>query len=865
MFRGIICVKKIYGVIDMLKKSVSLVVAFVLAISCFAVSHAENDFLFSVRGTSFTSSSTIDNVVSVYGAEKLKTKSIFGGWAYSFYDNGYSNYLYVETNAAGRIASYSVFGEGFSSSAASYGDREGNVFSSLTGDIYSYDNKVWGVTGYCRQNITGSVSSLMERYEGDIAYAEGVARHAVLMWNAVSVYFGKAGTMQFDSRTFYTNRQLMEGGSNFYYYTQTVGRSNEFALISAVSMPYVLQAGGYLPNPGMYAEYARNYTLPEKAYPVFDYSKKAGMIVGAIRETYYAERAVVPYTEQEKQTLERVRQIYNSATNWSGEYFDQHPQDETLPLTPGKVSDGALNAALCYLNAIRVGAGLPELELSEELCRQCQYKAVLTSYISKSGIDNPSPHYPPQPDGVTDEFYNTAQACMNENLYHGNVVVSIMNALDDSYGDPVSCGHRYNLLDPYWRYVGFGSTEVDGMLSFGVQGVHKMDGHQACDAEIVAWPSKGIMINEANAGGGAMFSARFYNRYSLTENSGVIFKCLNTGETFYFSKNDENTSSHKFNLSGYMVSYYDRSISMSIGDVYEITITNVTDSQTGNTVDYSYRSVYENAFMDGASSDDGYVAVSQSEITLALNQTKKVNAAVSETNPNKMVHWSTSDAEIATVNENGFITGHGSGSAVITAYTDSGAVAYVNVTVGNNPFTDLTLNWYKEYIDKVYENGIMNGMTESTFEPDKDMSRGMFVTVLARMDGVNVDNNSPTSFSDVQVGRYFTGAVAWANANDIVFGITSTTFKPNDSMTREQMCAMIIRYVEYKNIALNQDVTPAVFSDAGEISNYAKGYVESCQKAGFIAGMTPTTFVPKGKATRAQVAKLASLLYDYIG
>ena len=141
-------------------------------------------------------------------------------------------------------------------------------------------------------------------------------------------------------------------------------------------------------------------------------------------------------------------------------------------------------------------------------------------------------------------------------------------------------------------------------------------------------------------------------------------------------------------------------------------------------------------------------------------------------------------------------------------------------------------------------------MTPTTFEPATSMSRAMFVKVIANLEGLDLDNTVPTVFSDVQVGRYFTGPIGWASQNGIVNGISPTEFAPNSPITREQMCAMIVRYAEYKNIAFDQSISPVTFADEDKISKYAKEYVKICQRAGFIDGMTPTTFEPKGNATR---------------
>lgn len=709
----------------------------------------------------------------------------------------------------------------------------------------------------------------MTAYNSDSKYAKAIVMHATVMWNAVAKYFGKDVDLKFDSRTFYTNRQLMDGDSNFYYYCNAAGKREQFSLITCTSgFPYMLEYGAYYPNPGMYAQYARNYNIPANSYPVFDCGEKGGYIVGSLRASYYSDWNNIAYTQEGQDLLARVREIYMESVNKfnSGdEYFEVHTQDSKLPLEPGKIYRNKLEGALGYLNALRAGAGLPLLELSDELSKGCQYKAILTSYLSKNGISNPSPHFPPQVDGISDEYYNLAQSGAGENLYHGHVITSITNALNDAYGDPITCGHRYNLLAPTWKYIGFGSTEVDGNLSIGIQGVHKMSGYQESSAEIVAWPSKGIMIEEAGAGSNTMYTASFAKTYRFTNNTGVIFKCLNTGETYEFIAGQTNTNDHQLYNSGSIISYYDRNISMTVGNVYEITLTNVKNIATDEIINYTYRSVYESAFVFAENSGAADVVLSDYALNLAMNETRKVSAEIlPDTCNNKMITWSSDNTEVATVNENGYITGHKGGVATISAKTDNNIVKYCTVTVSNLPFTDLTSKWYIPYIEKAYQNGIMNGMTPTLLEPSTNMSRAMFVKVIANIEGLSLDNNKPTVFKDVQVGKYYTGPVAWANENGIVNGISASEFAPNSPITREQMCAMLIRYVEFKNITLDQSVTPVKFDDENRISNYAKEYVKICRRAGIINGMTPTTFEPKSRATRAQVAKIFAVFYDYI-
>ena len=108
------------------------------------------------------------------------------------------------------------------------------------------------------------------------------------------------------------------------------------------------------------------------------------------------------------------------------------------------------------------------------------------------------------------------------------------------------------------------------------------------------------------------------------------------------------------------------------------------------------------------------------------------------------------------------------------------------------PFEDVAKNqWYYESILSVYENGLMSGITDTLFGPDMDITRGMFVTVLHRMEKEPAANTQYT-FEDVDADAYYADAVAWASENGIVSGFSETEFSPDENITREQMTKIIL-------------------------------------------------------------------------
>ena len=163
--------------------------------------------------------------------------------------------------------------------------------------------------------------------------------------------------------------------------------------------------------------------------------------------------------------------------------------------------------------------------------------------------------------------------------------------------------------------------------------------------------------------------------------------------------------------------------------------------------------------------------------------------------------------------------------------------------------------------DFAYNLGLFTGTNKTTFSPNGVVTRGMFVTVLGRLHGVEVAKTTLTKFTDIQKTAYYAGYVKWASDNNIVLGVTDYAFAPNSSITREQMCTILVRYCNYAGIALKESEAAVTFTDAASISGYAKDAVAVCQKAGLVQGKGAGKFDPKGTATRAEAATILMNFY----
>lgn len=161
-----------------------------------------------------------------------------------------------------------------------------------------------------------------------------------------------------------------------------------------------------------------------------------------------------------------------------------------------------------------------------------------------------------------------------------------------------------------------------------------------------------------------------------------------------------------------------------------------------------------------------------------------------------------------------------------------------------------TTDWYYQAVQQVTHSGLMNGTDTTTFAPNGAMTRGMLATVLYRMSGETAQAGS--AFGDVESTAYYAQAVQWANDKGVISGTSSGVFSPDQSVTREQLAAMLYRYAG----ADAESADLSAYTDAGQISSYAADAVSWCISKGILTGSSATTLNPGGTATRAEVATM---------
>ena len=189
-------------------------------------------------------------------------------------------------------------------------------------------------------------------------------------------------------------------------------------------------------------------------------------------------------------------------------------------------------------------------------------------------------------------------------------------------------------------------------------------------------------------------------------------------------------------------------------------------------------------------------------------------------------------------------------------------------------------SWYHQGVDFAIENGLFNGISKTKFAPDADMTRAMFVTVLYRLDGSPKTKTPVNLFKDVNQKSYYANAVAWAVENKITAGVSETSFAPDKNITREEAATFMLRYYKYlynkphnvngNDVAYGGPIKIPVigldffdkYEDKNQISRFAREPMGWAVYHGIINGVTETELAPKDTATRAQIA---TILMRFVG
>lgn len=163
--------------------------------------------------------------------------------------------------------------------------------------------------------------------------------------------------------------------------------------------------------------------------------------------------------------------------------------------------------------------------------------------------------------------------------------------------------------------------------------------------------------------------------------------------------------------------------------------------------------------------------------------------------------------------------------------------------------------WYAPAVQTCAERGLFQGTSPTTFSPELSMTRGMFVTVLGRMENIDPTQADASGFMDVPEDAYYAGYVGWAARSGIVAGVSDSVFEPERGISRQEICAIVHRYLVWKDVSL-QTVPSAQFADDAQIAEWAKESVYVCRSAGIVCGVGDNHFAPNVAARRCEAAQI---------
>ena len=678
-----------------MKKSFSLLIIFILLVlqlfvpinSCMAETLNDN-VLIKSAGVTITKSTTINEVTSQYGASpKLVTPSAFGGKTYTYCKGDYENILFLETNNNGTIISYGALSDDFKSSFYSAGDKVSNTIYYMQGTTAtgSLSDKAEGIVTYNDDLLTNQViqNYCVEFMRDKHTYEKYYSMHAVYMLNYFLKKDGWSERGEFNEELYDTISRITDNGKAISDYA-TENKKESYYKRAGSNTSY-LALWEELPNPLRPVKVTRNYVpTQDKKYAYLRYemyTNSQGKYDGEIY-SYYFDKSFIEKSDDKAETLTQSEQTkYNNAKqeykesvntfNQNGSsYYETEPTYKTTPLVAGKIKENKIKGAVGYLNSIRVAAGLSKLEYDSSLTESAQYKATLTSYMTTNGISTSNPHYPTKPSEVDQSFYNIAQRNMSfENLYYGNMITSITHAINDGEGDTIACGHRYNLLRPGAVKIGIGCTNG--------QGAHKLSGYAPYTVNAVAWPSIGITPLEAYTGG--YWTCKFYEDYTVTSDTTVNVKCLNNNREWNFTEKSV-TGNNRFYIGNNQVSFYNEDMQEMSEDGYIFVITIKNVKKDGNLTNYTYRSVFKSLTSGTEIVYPTSISLNKTSIQGTQGAKFVLEPTFSNNSPTEVrTIWSSSNTNVAKVNQYGEVTIVGAGTAVITVKTLNGITATCTV------------------------------------------------------------------------------------------------------------------------------------------------------------------------------------------
>jgi hypothetical protein len=179
-------------------------------------------------------------------------------------------------------------------------------------------------------------------------------------------------------------------------------------------------------------------------------------------------------------------------------------------------------------------------------------------------------------------------------------------------------------------------------------------------------------------------------------------------------------------------------------------------------------------------------------------------------------------------------------------------------------FMDVEHHWAKDAINDMGSRMVIDGMSDGSFQPDRDMTRAEFAVTLVRALGLK-SSSSASPFRDVNKTDWYSGYISTAYQYGIVAGYGDGSFAPKDTISREQAMAMIANTMHITGLAAGlqpgeADQLLAAYADSDKSSAWARSDIAQCLKTGVISGRSGNLIAPVEHVTRAEVAEMVRKL-----
>ncbi len=272
---------------------------------------------------------------------------------------------------------------------------------------------------------------------------------------------------------------------------------------------------------------------------------------------------------------------------------------------------------------------------------------------------------------------------------------------------------------------------------------------------------------------------------------------------------------------------------------------------------------YETVTIDATVEVRDTIGISSEKTTTHVGAEMRLIAAGLPTNaPQGTISWSSSNEKVATISSDGTVDALAVGTTVITATSTNGEIAKCTLTVETLPFTDVSSSsWYFNAVSYAYANGMFAGVSATTFKPKQDMTRAMLVQVLYNQEG-KPEVTSTSTFDDVADGKWYTDAVVWASENGVVSGVGNNNYAPSRVITRQEAAQILYNYAAYKGYSTSLTGDLSSFNDAGSVSSWAISAMQWAVGYNLISGVGNEKLAPKSSATRSQLAQIM-MQFDY--